>query len=187
MTQKNDEKIIELFTNITKNIDHKDEDIKRVTKEYMSYIGKDLKFTDSLLKELILKDRENTIHTTEEWFVETLGFNYVTVRKELNIDVIIGVEISLNKFVNELPIFLILFMLGVSVEKREWSIEKVRYMATLELSQLCQTTSSMVSSFLIVINQYFYNKIYKIQQNENVVYDCVFDVIKEQSPRLLSY
>ena len=187
MTQKIEEKIIELFTNITKNIDHKDEDIKRITKDYMPHIGKDFKFTNSLLKQLILKDRENTINTTQKWFIETLGFDYIKIRKEFDIDSTLGVEMSLNKFINELPIMLMFFMVSISIEKKEWSIEKIRYISTVSLAHLCQTTVSMISAFLIAINQYFHNKIHNIQQNENVVYDSVFDVIKEESPQLLSY
>ena len=187
MMQQIDEKIIDLFTNIAKNINHKDDDIVHITKDYMSHIQKDLKFTNSLLRELILKNQQNAISTTQEWFIETLGLDYLSIRNEFKINNMLGTEMSLTKFINELPIVLMCLMCAFSVEKKEWSIEKIRYISILTYSQIFQTTTSTICSFLIVINQYFYNKIHNIEQNENVVYDCVFETISHDSPQLLSY
>lgn len=192
------EKIIELFTE-PKNIDHKDEDIKKITKEYNTYISKKPKFTQELLKELILKDKENRINTTQEWFIDTLGFDYIEYQKEYELEQldelmgfkIFGGEMCLTKFTNFFPICLMFFMANLSIEKKEWSVEKIRYITMTCNAMICKTDVSTISSFLIIINQHFYNKIHNIEQDGdniyNIIYDAIFDTIKDMSPRLLDY
>lgn len=186
MMQQIDEKIIKLFAE-QGNIDTKDEDIKKITKDYISYLSKEPKWTQDILKELIVKDKECAINTMQEFFIDTLGFDYIEQREMADFDKMFGNEMSLNKFINEFPMLLMIFMIGMSSERKEWSIEKIRYTSIISLAMVFNTSASTISTFLIVINQYFYNKIHNIKQNENAVYDCVFDVIKKESPRLLDY
>ena len=185
MQSKINEKIIELFTE-PKNIDTKDEDIKKLTKDYMLHLSKNPKWTYDTLKELIVKDKESAINTTQEWFIDTLGFDYIKERENACFKMF-GNEMSLNKFINEFPMFLIILMIGISIEKTKWSIEKIRYISNISFAMIFNTSASTISAFLIVINQYFYNKIHNIKQNDDAIYDAIFEVIKKESPRLLDY
>lgn len=179
-------KIIELFTE-PKNIDTKDEDIKKLTKDYISYLSKEPKWTQDILKELIVKDKECAINTMQEFFIDTLGFDYIEQREMAGFDKMFGNEMSLTKFINEFPMLLMIFMIGMSSERIEWSIEKIRYISNISFAMIFNTSASTISAFLIVINQYFYNKIHNIKQNDNEIYDAIFEVIKKESPRLLDY